>query len=84
MVVGPILVATVYLVLSRYLPSVNFEVADYLALAASVSVGLYALVLLPLTSLNRLAIATIYVPVTTGIVIVYTLYFVCFIFRDCL
>jgi hypothetical protein len=80
--VAPPAVMSAYLALSRW-PSRWFTAgSDWLFLALSVGVGVAFLARLPLPSVGRMALACMYVAVAGVALVLYSLYFVGFVFDD--
>jgi hypothetical protein len=86
MFLAPPLMTTAYLWLSRThdLWSWQRGTSDYLALAASVGVGLVGVFVLPTGRIRRAVIAVVYAPVTACLLIIWALMFVCGAFGACL
>jgi hypothetical protein len=58
-------------------------VAASAALAASVVAGLPFVLALPVSRRARAVLTVMYLPVSAGVVFLYSLYFVCAVFGDC-
>jgi len=81
---GPLVVSTIYLVVSRW-PSRWFTAtSDYAALGISVALGGAALFFVFSRPWQRWVGLAIYVPVAAVLLAVYGLFFVCGVFGDCL
>jgi len=57
---------------------------DYAAVAFAIAVGLCCLWRLPMTVTARLWFIVAYVPVGVGLLMMYSLFFMCAVFGDCL
>jgi hypothetical protein len=57
---------------------------DYAGVALAIAVGLCCLWRLPVTIAARLWFTVAYVPVGAGLLLMYSLFFVCVVFGDCL
>ena len=57
---------------------------DYLGIALSIAIGLLCLWCQPITVAARLWWALAYVPLGIALLVVYALFFVCYVFGDCL
>jgi len=84
LLLGPLTLATAYLIFSRW-PSRWFTAtSDYSAIGVALIIGLAGLKLLPLSVAKKLALAILYIPVTFVLLGYYGLSFVCIAFGDCL
>lgn len=83
-VIGPLLVVSVYLLLSRW-PTRSFSTSsDYIAIGVAIAVGLFAIASLNTPTARKITISIIYVPVSAIALLFFTLVFVCIAFGDCL
>jgi hypothetical protein len=57
---------------------------DYAGVVLAITVGLGCLWWLPMTVTARLCFTVAYVPVGAGLLMMYSLFFVCVVFGDCL
>jgi hypothetical protein len=83
--VAPVLVLSVALSVTRRL-SLDGALWDYTGVALSVAAGLGCLWRLPsgVSFLSRAWLAVLYVPAAVGLLMLYSLLFVCVVFGDCL
>ena len=79
---SPFVVASVYLVLTRW-PSYRFTTfSDYVAFGASVLVGSIFIATLPIRTYQRALSLLIYVPAVAALVFFYTFWFIAVVFHD--
>jgi hypothetical protein len=81
---GPLLVASVYLSVSRWPEPWFTSMTDWIALGLAILVGLTGLWSLPFNRWQRATATLIYVPVMGVLLGVSALLFVCELFGDCL
>lgn len=80
----PLGFVSLYLFVSRIPVRWFSEITDYAALCVAVIIGLIPLFTLRMSVLKTSLVSVLYVPLTTGTLAIYSLYFVCIVFRDCL
>jgi hypothetical protein len=83
MLFGPPALMSVYLLLSRWPTRWFTGGSDWLAHLVSVGVGVVCIGLLPLPGIARGVLALLYAPLAVFAVLMYSLYFVCMVFGDC-
>ena len=84
MITLPVGFASLYLFLSRIPVRWFSETTDYVALFIAVIIGLIPLITLRLSILKTSIVSFFYAPLAAGALGIYSLYFVCIVFRDCL
>ena len=80
----PLLIISIYLYVTRKFYGSAPTLGDYVALAISIMFGLICIAIYPTKASNRLKWAAAYVPIILVILTVFSIYFVCAIFGDCL
>jgi hypothetical protein len=83
-VLGPLLVASVYLVLSRWPERWFTPMSDYAALGVAVLVGIAGFFVLVSRPWLRVVTIAVYIPLATMVVTGHALLFLCIVFGDCL
>ncbi len=86
LLVAPFVVTTAYLWLSRTYNLWNWHTgtADLLVLGASIAAGLVGVLVLPIGRASRIGFAVVYIPVSAGVLIYWSLSYVCGVFGACL
>ena len=80
----PIILFTIYLWFSRWPSRIFTENSDYALLFGSIVLGLWFIFRLEMQTIPKWVSAVIYVPIMSGLLILYGIYFVCVFFGDCL
>ena len=83
-VLGPMAVYTIYMIVGRLLLSRGSRWIDWLFAALSIGTGIWFLWQLPLGRWTRIFMAIAYIPLAFAAIAIYSIEFVCRVYRDCL
>lgn len=83
-VLGPLLMGSLYLILSRWPQRWFTPMSDYAALGVAVLIGTAGFFVLVTRPWLLVVTMAVYIPVAAIVLTGYALLFVCFVFGDCL
>ncbi len=83
---APFLISTSYLWLSRTYDFWSWQggMLEFVALAASIAVGLLGILVLPIDRLSRAVIAVVYLPILSAALVQWSLAYICGEFGACM